>query len=90
MEALGSGNGRLDSVANALRKNLDLNFEIIDYSEHSLSQGSTSKAISYVQIKSEETMYFGAGIDTDIIKAFVYGLLSAINHALKQRNCATK
>lgn len=90
LEALGSGNGRLDSVANALRESLSLSFEIIDYSEHSLSQGSTSKAISYVQIKSEEAMYFGAGIDTDIIKASVYGLLSAINHAFKQRNCATK
>lgn len=79
-----SGNGRLDSIANALRDFLGFSFDIIEYSEHSLSQGSTSKAISYVQIKSNEMTYFGAGIDTDIIKASVFGLLSAINHLLRQ------
>ena len=79
-----SGNGRLDSVANALREILDFKFDIIDYSEHSLSSGSTSKAISYVYIISDKKEYFGVGIDTDIIKASVYGLISAINHILKK------
>ena len=78
-----SGNGRLDSVANALREILDFKFDIVDYSEHSLSSGSSSKAISYVDIVSDGKKYFGVGIDTDIIKASVYGLISAINHILK-------
>ena len=76
------GNGRLDSIANALRENLGLAFEIIDYSEHSLKEGSSSQAISYVQIKSGDVRYFGAGIDTDIIIASVQGLVSAINRSL--------
>ncbi|MBR7117779.1 MAG: 2-isopropylmalate synthase [Helicobacteraceae bacterium] len=78
-----SGNGRLDSVANALREILGFKFDIVDYSEHSLSSGSSSKAISYVDIVSDGKKYFGVGIDTDIIKASVYGLISAINHILK-------
>ena len=79
----GSGNGRLDAVANALRENLKLEFDIVDYSEHSLQEGSTSQAISYVQISSAGKRHFGVGIDTDIINASVFGLVSAINLSLK-------
>ena len=79
----GSGNGRLDAVANALRKHLKLEFDIVDYSEHSLQEGSTSQAISYVQIVSGDKKHFGVGIDTDIITASVFGLISAINLRLK-------
>ena len=79
----GFGNGRLDAVANALRENLGLKFEILDYSEHSLQEGSTSQAISYVQIECAEKRHFGVGIDTDIITASVFGLISAINLSLR-------
>lgn len=79
----GSGNGRLDAVANALRENLGLEFEIMDYSEHSLRHGSDSQAISYVQISSKGQRHFGVGIDTDIINASVFSLASAINLSLK-------
>lgn len=76
------GNGRLDSVANALREHLNLSFDILDYSEHALKNGSNAKAIAYVQIESNGKKYFGAGIDNDIIKASVYALVSALNRAL--------
>ena len=66
-------------MANALRENLGLKFEILDYSEHSLQEGSTSQAISYVQIECAGKRHFGVGIDTDIITASVFGLISAIN-----------
>ncbi len=80
-EISGSGNGRLDAVANALRENLSLDFDIMDYSEHALKEGSSSQAISYVQIQNAKGKYFGVGIDTDIIAASIYGLISAINRA---------
>lgn len=79
----GFGNGRLDAVANALRENLGLKFEILDYSEHSLQEGSTSQAISYVQIECAGKRHFGVGIDTDIITASVFGLISAMNLSLR-------
>ncbi len=77
------GNGRLDSIANALREHLNLSFDILDYSEHALKNGSNAKAIAYVQIESNGKKYFGAGIDNDIIKASVYALVSALNRAYK-------
>lgn len=77
-----SGNGRLDSVANALREYLKMDFEILDYSEHGLKKGSDSKAVSFVQIESKGKKCFGVGIDSDIIKASVFGLVSALNRIL--------
>lgn len=80
----GRGNGRLDAVANALRQNLDLTFDLLDYSEHSLSEGSSSQACAYVEIKDcmEETR-FGVGVHDDIITASVYALISAMNRGIK-------
>lgn len=82
-DIIGRGNGRLDAVANALRQNLGLTFDILDYSEHSLSAGSTSQAVAYVEIKDcMEENRFGVGVHDDIIAASVQGLVSAINRAL--------
>ena len=78
----GSGNGRLDSIANALRMHLNMDFEILDYSEHGLKKGSDSKAVSFVQIESNGKKCFGVGIDSDIIAASVFGLVSALNRII--------
>ena len=82
-DIIGHGNGRLDAVANALRQNLGLTFDILDYSEHSLSKGSSSKAVAYVEIMDcMEEDRFGVGVNDDIIAASIHGLVSAINRAL--------
>ena len=41
------------------------------YEEHALSHGSSSKAMSYVGITCDGKMYWGAGMDEDIIKASI-------------------
>ena len=69
------GNGRLDSVSNALQKNLGVKYKDLTYSEHALEIGQHSRAIAYIGIKDEE----GAGMDTDIITASIQALVSAIN-----------
>lgn len=82
-DIMGRGNGRLDAVANALRQNLGLTFDILDYNEHSLSAGSSSKACAYVEIKDcMEEDRFGVGVHDDIIAASIQALVSAINRAL--------
>jgi len=42
------GNGRLDAVANAIQSATGMDFHLESYSEHSLDEGSTSRAASYV------------------------------------------
>ncbi len=74
------GNGRLDAVSNAIRECTGMNFTLEHYSEHSLSHGSNSDAVSYVSVRWEnDTVNWGAGTDSDIIKASIKALVSAIN-----------
>ena len=74
------GNGRLDAVSNALQENLDLSYSNLTYSEHALELGQSSRAISYISITGEDgKVYWGAGMDTDIITSSILALFSAIN-----------
>ena len=80
-EFSGTGNGRLDAVANAIQSGTGMEFSIDTYAQHALEQGSTSRAISYVGLKwGSGTVTWGAGTDTDVMTASVKALISAINN----------
>ena len=75
------GNGRLDAVANAIQSATGMGFHLETYSEHSLDEGSTSRAASYVGLEwGDGVVTWGAGTDTDIIVAGIHALVSAINN----------
>ncbi len=74
-----NGNGRLDAVNNTLKQFFGLNYELSIYEEHALSQGASAKAMAYVGITFEGAMYWGAGIDEDILTASVDALAVAVN-----------
>ncbi len=74
------GNGRLDAVSNALKKNLGISYSNLTYTEHALEQGSSSQAVSYVGITDDRgKVSWGAGIHDDIIASSICALFSAIN-----------
>lgn len=73
------GNGRLDAVSNALKKNFGITYELSEYTEHALSKGSSSKALAYVGITAHDKLIWGIGMDEDIIKASINALTAAIN-----------
>ncbi len=76
----GKGNGRLNSVNNAIKSNLNIDFANLTYKEHALEEGSGSQAIAYVgvTIPNGKTIW-GAGIHDDIIAASINALFSAVN-----------
>lgn len=76
------GNGSLDAVSNALKAYTGVNYTLQVYSEHSMQeQGSGSIAAAYIGIKNEKgEMSWGAGTNTDIIRASADALLSAFNN----------
>ncbi|SHJ12576.1 2-isopropylmalate synthase [Clostridium cavendishii DSM 21758] len=82
---IASGNGRLDAVSNAIKQYFGASYEVSSYEEHALSTGSSSKAVAYVGICSNDVMYWGVGIDEDIIKASVNALVSATNKLVEIR-----
>ena len=80
-----NGNGRIDAVSNIIKQYFDVSFELTEYEEHSLSKGSSSKAVAYIGITYQEKMYWGAGTDEDIIKASINALVVAVNRMLEVR-----
>lgn len=80
-EVSAQGNGRLDAVCNALKAATGQDFTIETYSEHSLQHGSTSEAAAYVGLRwGDGTVTWGAGTDTDIIRAGIKAMVSAANN----------
>lgn len=83
----GTGNGRLDAVANAVKKHFGIAFKLTTYEEHALQHGSNSQACSYVGIETPDgKTTWGCGIKNDIIDASVCALLSAVNKVLDQEH----
>ena len=79
------GNGRLDAVSNALQKNLNISYSNLTYNEHALEIGQTARAIAYISITAADgKIYWGAGMDTDIITASILALISAINRMVSR------
>lgn len=78
----GEGNGRLDAVSNAFKEYFNLDYTLKTYEEHAVSVGTSSKAASYVAIEYNSKMYWGVGINQDIIKSSVAALVSAVNKIL--------
>lgn len=74
-----NGNGRLDAVSNTIKQYFGISYELMSYEEHALSRGSSSKAMAYVGINCEGNVFWGAGIDEDIIKASISALVVAVN-----------
>lgn len=83
--AKASGNGPIDSVKNALRKELGIDTKILDYSEHALGEGSNAKAAAYIQILDLKTgkVGFGVGVSSNITRASVYAIFSALNRLIR-------
>ncbi len=79
---LASGNGRLDATSNAFKRFFGTDYELAFYEEHALSNGSEASAAAYVGIKYEDRVYWGVGIDSDIIKSSVSALVVAVNKLL--------
>ncbi len=74
-----NGNGRLDAVSNTIKQFFGISYELSVYEEHALSHGSSSKAMSYVCITCSGKMYWGVGINEDIIKSSISALVVAVN-----------
>lgn len=80
----GRGNGRLNAVSNVLETRFNINYNLFMYEEHSLNDGADSTAIAYIGIKdNNDNEFFGAGIDSDIMRASIDALESAVNRQLE-------
>ncbi len=78
----GTGNGPIDAFVHSVREAGLAAFELLNYSEHSLGSGAQARAVSYIQIKPQhDNALYGAGIDTNIERASIKAIVSALNRA---------
>ena len=78
----GQGEGPIDALKSALRQGMkELDFTIMDFDEHALSEGSKAKAAAYIQMRDNKTgkITFGVGVSSNITKASFRGIFSALN-----------
>ena len=76
----GEGNGPLAAFTDALAT-AGFDVEILDYTEHALSQGHSSRAAAYVECRHAGRTRWGAGISTSVLTASVEALVTALNRA---------
>lgn len=75
----GTGTGLVDGFIDAFSKYLGKKLSVVDYSEHSLQQGSDAKAICYMEIAHPKGKIFGVAIDENIATASLDAIVSAVN-----------
>ena len=78
---VGHGNGPIDAVRDALNSGSNVHFTLLDYSEHALTSGSSSKAASYVEMQGEgmQSAEWGVGVHANITTATIKAMISGLN-----------
>ena len=83
----GVGNGPISAVYNALTQDKLLpEFSLEDFSERSLGNDADAKAIAFVgiRLKGEKRLIHGVGVHSNIDRAAIAALISALNRAVKK------
>ncbi|MEP6199968.1 MAG: alpha-isopropylmalate synthase regulatory domain-containing protein, partial [Marinomonas sp.] len=75
----GRGNGLISSVVTTLEEAFELDFKVLDYTEHALDSGRNARAAAYLKCQSGDRVIWGCGIDEDVATASVRAVLSAAN-----------
>lgn len=78
----GVGTGPIDGFVNALCKHLNIELEVIDYSEHTLRPGADASAICYMETEIDGKRVWGVGVNSNIVAASLEALVSAVNRAI--------
>ena len=74
------GSGPIGAFFSAIKAVGITDYEFVDYSEHAISVGSDSKAISYIHLKNPQGKdVFGIGVSHNISYASMKGIVCAIN-----------
>ncbi|ODV93786.1 hypothetical protein PACTADRAFT_77290 [Pachysolen tannophilus NRRL Y-2460] len=81
----GSGNGPISTFVNAISKRLNTYLNVVNYHEHSLGQGSDTKAVTYIELSNNDNdVLWGIGIDEDVSTAAMNSILAAVNVLIKE------
>ncbi len=78
----GAGNGPIAAFVAALNElPQEYDVRVLDYHEHALSEGGDAMAAAYVECSVRDRIFWGVGIDANIVTASLKAVISAVNRA---------
>ena len=78
-EAAASGNGPVDAAIKALKKIIDRQMTLKEFTIQAISKGSDDVGKVHMQVEYDNILYYGFGANTDIITASVEAYIDCIN-----------
>ena len=78
----GVGNGPIDAFVHAL-SDVDIEARVLDYAEHAMSAGGDAQAAAYVECEVDGEVYWGVGVDANIVTASLQAVAAAVNRAAR-------
>jgi len=76
----GTGNGPISAFFDALA-GLGVDARLLDYTEHTLSEGASAQAAAYIECAIDGRVLWGIGIDPNTTRASLQAVVSAVNRA---------
>ncbi|WP_353942472.1 2-isopropylmalate synthase [Streptomyces sp. HUAS MG91] len=77
---VGTGNGPISAFFDALQ-GIDVDARLLDYQEHTMSEGASAVAASYIEVAIGDKVLWGIGIDANTTRASLKAVVSAVNRA---------
>ena len=78
-EACATGNGPVDAAIKALKKIVDRNMTLKEFTIQAINRGSNDVGKVHMQVEYNGSVYYGFGANTDIVAASVEAYIDAIN-----------
>ncbi|MEU6369075.1 2-isopropylmalate synthase [Streptomyces sp. NPDC046931] len=78
----GSGNGPISAFFDALQS-IGIDVRLLDYQEHTMSEGASAQAASYIECAIDGKVLWGIGIDANTTRASLKAVVSAVNRATR-------
>ncbi|MFJ8075016.1 2-isopropylmalate synthase [Streptomyces sp. NPDC096176] len=78
----GSGNGPISAFFEALNA-VGVDVRLLDYQEHTMSEGASAQAASYIECAIDGKVLWGIGIDANTTRASLKAVVSAVNRAAR-------
>ena len=79
---VGTGNGPISAFFHALQ-GVGIDARLLDYQEHTMSEGASSQAASYIEVAVDDKVLWGIGIDANTTRASLKAVVSAVNRAAR-------
>jgi 2-isopropylmalate synthase len=76
----GTGNGPISAFFDALAS-VGVDARLLDYTEHTLSEGASAQAASYIECAIDGRVLWGIGVDPNTTRASLQAVVSAVNRA---------